>query len=103
MIPSFRRTLVKDGDLRLVQDSVDKVLGVISKKEILDGQLLKDVGVSTQTVFLEHKLGREVQGYIVVKNNAAAHVYDEQDLNPTPTKTLALKSNTTAIVSLWVF
>lgn len=103
MIPSFRRINVKDKDLRLVQDSVDKVFNVLLEKDILDGRLIKNIGLSSTPVSIDHKLGREVSGWILVRNSADARVWDDQASNTLPSTSLILVASAITVVSIWVF
>lgn len=102
MIPPFVKVRTKDEDLRQVQDGVVKTLGVISRKEILDGRLLKGVILlMAGTTLVAHGLGREALGWIVVENIANAVVWQEQ--SDVPSKLLALNCSADTTVSLWVF
>lgn len=103
MIPRFRRINVKDNDLRLVQDSSEVVLTALISKSILDGLIIKDVSLLTTTTSVDHKLGRELIGWIVISNSSDSRVWDEQASNQQKTKTLLLKASSATTVSLWVF
>ena len=50
-----------------------------------------------------HGLGRPVRGWFVVRNNADATVYDEQDSNNFPGRELWLQASATTTVSIWVY
>jgi hypothetical protein len=103
MIPRFRRINVKDNDLRLVQDSSEVVLTALISKSILDGIIVKDVAVGTSSTSIDHKLGRELIGWIVISKSSDSRVWDEQAGNTQKTKTLILKASSATTVSLWVF
>lgn len=68
-----------------------------------DSVLLKGVVLTTGTNQVNHKLGRKIQGWIVVRQRSAASFYDTQDLNQHPTLTLSLVSSANVTVDLVCF
>lgn len=103
-IKSFRRVRTDREDVKQLQDAAAATLQNIVNKEILDGRLIEDIALvsgSVQTV--EHKLNRELKGYIVVKKSANATVWDSQGSNDLSAKTLHLNVSSNVTVSLWVF
>lgn len=70
---------------------------------LVQGQLLSNISVSSGANVINHKLGRKLQGYIVVLNSAAVTYYDSQSTNQTPDLTLILNASGSAVISLYVF
>lgn len=104
MIPQLRRIRSSDNNIRQLQDATDAVFKVIIDKAILDGNLLQDIPLDSAILnSVDHKLGRSPRGYIVVRSNANSNVWDSQDVNPMPTKTLNLNCDVNVTISLWVF
>jgi hypothetical protein len=104
MIPSLRRVRSDDNIVRQLQDATDSVLRSISARQILDGILIEDVELdSAGDNLIEHKLGRKLRGWIVVRQNINTNVWDSQDSNLLPDKTLILNCGSDVTVSLWVF
>lgn len=79
------------------------IINPILAKPIVNGQLLTNISLINGTTIVNHKLGRILQGYIVVMSSAPATIYDNQISNQMPQLTLSLTSNNAANVSLWVF
>lgn len=52
---------------------------------------------------IQHKLDRKLQGWVFVRKGAAAEVYDTQDTNTTPDRTLVLVSDAAVTVNIYVF
>jgi ABC-type cobalamin transport system ATPase subunit len=52
---------------------------------------------------IDHKLGRALQGWTVTRKRAAASIYDLQDTNPHPSRTLILFSDAVVTIDLSVF
>jgi hypothetical protein len=101
-ISAFRRVRSKDNDLRQVQDAVGFVFLDIASKEILDGQLIKNIFING-FLSIDHKLGRELQGYVVVMQDANVVVWDSQATNTIPASKLVLNSSGPTTISIWVF
>lgn len=65
--------------------------------------ILKNVLLSNGTTVVNHLLGQTLQGWKVIRQRAAASIYDAQDNNQTPDITLVLISNAAVSVDLEVF
>lgn len=65
--------------------------------------LITDVALLTGTNIINHKLGQKLKGYVVVLKSAASIIYDSQQTNPSPDKTLILNASADATISLLVF
>lgn len=68
---------------------------------LVNGIILKDLSLSTGDNVISHLLQRNIQGYFVVDQNAAAQFYRKASSQPTLTMTLNSSANVT--VSLYVF
>lgn len=65
--------------------------------------ILKNISLASGTTTINHRLGRELQGWKIVRQRSAANIYDDQDHNEMPSLTLRLVSNANVIVDLEVF
>jgi hypothetical protein len=66
--------------------------------------ILKNVALTTGTNVINHKLGRNLQGWNPTRiRGVSATFYDLQDSNQTPQLTLILVSSATVTVDLVVF
>lgn len=75
-------------------------LNPVIQKEIVQGILLKNISLLTGANIINHKLSRQMQGWMVSDIDAAVSIYRSQPLND---KTLTLTSSGAATISLWVF
>jgi hypothetical protein len=75
---------------------LDPVLG----NPLVQGNLLTGIALINGVTVINHKLSRQMQGWIIVDQNAAATVYRSAALN---SSTLSLTSNAAVTVALWVF
>lgn len=70
---------------------------------LTNGNLLTSIKVVSGKNTINHGLGRKLQGYIVVMNNAATTFYDSQSANQMPDLTLILNASGAATISIYVF
>jgi hypothetical protein len=68
-----------------------------------NSNILKNVVLAIGSNVINHKLGRVLQGWQLVRIRAAATIYDNQDSNQTPDLTLILVSNAVVTIDLEVF
>lgn len=68
-----------------------------------NGNILKSISLSSGTNVINHKLGRNLQGWYTTRVRAEVSLYDQQDTNQTPQLTLILIASAPAIIDLAVF
>lgn len=102
-IPVFKKIGTDDLILDKFQTNVDQVLTSISSRRIIDGILLRDIVLTTSALLVPHLLGHPIDGYIVVKSNANAVVYDDEATNTIKDRFIKLLASATVTVTLWVF
>lgn len=78
-------------------------LNPVLANPLVQGLLLPGVKLASGDNTVNHRLGRKLQGYIVVLNSAATTFYDKQATNPTPQLTLIINASGATTVSLYVF
>ena len=101
-LTKFKQIKSDDYELMRVQDNVNTALIPVLTNQILNGQVLKSVVLTTgSSNIVNHKLGRDLVGYIVIKKNANADVWDSTSV--TPTLTLVLETSANCTVDLYVF
>lgn len=90
-------------DLSLLQTNWAQQLNPVIQLPINSGSILQNILLSTGLNVVNHKLGRKLQGWFIVRQNAVANVYDSQDVNPYPDLTLFLNSSADVMINLFVF
>lgn len=108
MTTRFGRVLQAGIEVTQSQDRVQEIADFVEKCPLLDGQLIEDVTVtkppgSFADTVVAHGLGRAVKGFIVVKKSAAAAIFESSTLNNQKNNSIILSTNTSCVVSLWVF
>lgn len=86
-----------------VQENVDTALGPLQDSRIVEGLLLRNVQLTAGSNTVAHKLDRRLIGWIVVRKRANEQIWDEQDTNNAPKRTLKLQASGAVTVDLWVF
>ena len=89
--------------LTLMQTAWAKILEPLLKNALPKGLILEDVELDLGLNTIDHRLGRDLVGWIIVRQRSAADVYDEQDDNQFPDRTLKLYSSAPVSVDLYVF
>ena len=103
----FVRRVYEGRDAQRLQDTIEPVAQQIDAVPLLRGVLLKNKLVD-KTTDIPHGLGRPVVGWLVVRQRGEPSVFDEQDENPAPGKTLRLNARQAGIqrpvtIDVWVF
>jgi hypothetical protein len=89
-------------ELMQVQDAVAESLAPLEKHVLLTGVLLNNVEiVAGITEVIGHGLGRSPRGYLIVKKNADANVWESD--GRFSDKLLHLNASANVTVSIWVF
>ncbi len=89
--------------LDLMQTQWAATLNPLLKSPLSGVVLLKKILLASGANTINHTLGEPLQGYVVVLNSAAVTVYDSQNTNPAPERTLILNASGATTVSLLVF
>ena len=98
----------QDQEFNRLQDNIEQALNPIIDSRIVDGVYIEEVTLSTADTFVEHKLGREPLGFIVVRKFAAGDIFEsltDSDGNSyNRKKFINIKSSTSlSNVYLWIF
>lgn len=91
----------KNGVLMLMQTKWASLIEPLLSKPVINGIMLPDLNLVSGDNVINHRLQRNLQGYLVTAQNAAAQFY--QKTSTMPELTLVLNSSATVKVSLYVF
>lgn len=92
-----------DRSQQFAQQSQQQALQPLLRNPVTNGIILEKVSLLTGSNTIQHKLGRKLQGWVIVRISAAAAIYDTQDTNPDPQINLVLVSSAPATVNIYVF
>lgn len=96
-IPFFKSESLQ---FELYQSRLKAILDPIIALPIINGLLLKNIALINGVTIVNHKLAKQMTGWIIVDQDAKANIYRSQPLSD---KTLTLTSDAACNVSLWVF
>lgn len=95
--------ITDDKNLQLLQNQwKSKIDPLLSRQQNLS-RIIPQVSLSTGTNEIPHGLGKDLSGWSLTRQRAAASIYDNQDANTTPQITLILVSDANVVVDLEVF
>lgn len=101
-LPRFTKVQVEDEALNRVQDRIKQVTDALVANQLLEGRLLTVTLTAGAFTRVSHGLGRPPTGYLVVRRNANAVIWDQP--NGTDSGAfLQLQPSATVTVTLWVF
>lgn len=101
-VATFLRIQTQDSILSRIQDNIGQAFQKATLP-IEGAILLKNVTLATGSNTVSHTLGRTLQGWWPVRIRASATLYDKQDSNPIPSKTLVLVASAPVVLDLLVF
>ncbi len=87
----------------MLQTTWSAAISPALSSEIVNGVLLKNISLVVGSNQVNHRLGRKLQGWLIVRKRAAGAFYDTQDTNRMADKTLLLVSDSVVNVDLWCF
>lgn len=91
-------------DLTKIQENVSQAIAPAVKSPIIDGTLLRNIKLETgKNNDVDHKLDRNLRGWMIIRQRAEANIWDLQDSNTLSKKTLRLRCSANVTVDLWVF
>lgn len=90
-------------DFSLLQTTWAALINPILNRVQNTSNILDDVVLAIGTNVINHKLGRKLKGWKIVRQSAVASLYDTQATNPTPDLTLRLVSSAVVTISIEVF
>lgn len=102
-MPSFKKLQSADPDLNRVQQNLDTFFKSQSVTELNGGVIVEGKLIGTSDTFVQHGLGREPRGYLVIDKNANANIYTSATTNSRPKLELILRASASVTVDLYIF
>jgi myo-inositol-hexaphosphate 3-phosphohydrolase len=100
---NFKKFNSENREITLLQANVEAALTALISTGLLNGALLTDIELSSGANTVEHKLGRKIQGRLIVAQSAAADLSDNISSSDNLEQNFVLTSSAACTVSLWVF
>ena len=93
----------KIADLMLLQNRWSAILNTLLRRPQNSSNILTNVSLVTGSNTINHGLGQNLTGWKIIRQRAAASIYDAQDANQMPSLTLVLVSSAPVSIDLEVF
>ena len=103
-ISSFVRHAGGDWAAEQIQNNLENSFRAVEGCDLVDGHLLAEVELASGDNEIDHKLGREIKGWIITRyREATANVYEKISDNADTGSLLKLNSSAATTVDIWVF
>jgi hypothetical protein len=103
VLTKFQVINTNDQDLATVQQNLVRTLNPIFNTNTLGGNILTSIALTSGVNSINHKLGRNLSGWQIIRQRASADIWDSQDSNQTPNLTLTLNVSAPVTIDLYVF
>lgn len=104
MLPkAIAKIQTNDRTINQLQQNIIPVVNQINKNPIVTGTILQSQSLKSGSNTINHNLGRTLQGWVPVRVRSQATLWDSQDGNATPQKTLILNTTADVVVDIMVF
>ena len=87
---------------QLMQNRWASILNPVIQNPSLQSSILKSVALTAGANTINHLLGRKLVGWRIIRQRAAATIYDTQDTNVHPDLTLTLVASAPVTVDIEV-
>lgn len=103
MLPKFKTFNSQDIEINRLQDNVADGFNRVLTSAILDFTLIRSVVLKIGDNVVNHELGRNPNGWIVVRKRGPGNFYDKQDSNTTPALNIVINSDSAVTVDFYFF
>ena len=100
LLPYFQSQMP---EFSMMQTKWKSILDVLLSNPSLQNLILQNISLINGSNVINHRLGRKLLGWRIIRLRASANIYDTQDSNSTPALTLQLTSDADVSVDLEVF
>ena len=89
----------EDKDTQTIQINLKQYFQQFTDLTFLKGRAVNDIEVTTSTVVVDHKLGRQPIGWFIVDKSASGDVWRTAWND----KTITLDSSATTTINIWIY
>lgn len=100
----FKKLDAESREVNQLQENIEQFVKPIQNCPLIDGVLVRDIClVAGEVNEIKHKLGRKPIGWLITRKRADSRIWDLQDTNPTPGKTLSIACSHACQIDIWIF
>lgn len=100
---SLKKINTKDYELSKVQDGLADGFKTLFKMNPILGGVFKSAAIGTGDTIVQHGLGRELVGWMIVGQNAASTIYESSSTNNFKDSQIILKASGTVTAKFYFF
>ena len=100
---SIAKVQTNNREVNQLQSNILSYLNTLGQNALLSGTILTEQALVNGSNTINHKLDRKLQGWFIIRQRGPASVYDNQDNNTSPNRTLILISDADVSVDIFVF
>lgn len=103
-MPAIPLVQTNDRTINQLQQNIKQAVQPLLSNAQNLGATLTSISLAVGSNTINHGLDRTLQGWSIVRlRNTFAEIYDTQDANQSPAKTLLLTSDTAVVVDIYVY
>lgn len=100
---SIAKVQTNNREVNQLQSNILSYLNTLGQNALLSGTILTEQSLVNGSNTINHKLDRKLQGWFIIRQRGPASIYDNQDSNTSPNRTLILISSADVSVDIFVF
>ena len=100
---NFTQIWSPNEEVTRLQSHIKTTLNPLLELPISDGVLLTDLSIATSDTVIDHKLGRQYEGFIITRLKSNSVIFESSSTNDTPDRTIILEASATATADIYFF
>lgn len=100
---AYTKLNTSDEKANRIQDNTKKAVAAVANTPLNQGAILTSIALKVGDNTIDHKLGKKLSGWFIVRLRGASTIYDKQDGNAQASQTLVLNSSAAVTVDIYVF
>ena len=100
---NFTQIWSPNEEVTRLQSHIKTTLNPLLELPISDGVLIKDLSIATSDTLVEHKLGRDYEGFIITRLKTNSVSFESDTANDFKDRKIILKASATATADIYFY
>ena len=100
---NFTQIWSPNEEVTRLQSHIKTTLNPLLELPISDGVLIKDLSIATSDTLVEHKLGRDYEGFIITRLKTNSVIFESDTANVFKDRKIILKASATATADIYFY
>ncbi len=100
---NFTQIWSPNEEVTRLQTHIRTTLNPLLELPISDGLLHTYLSIETSDTVIDHKLGRQYEGFIITRLKSNSVIFESSSTNDTPDRIIILKASATATADIYFF